>query len=207
MLVEDERNLATMSSVPGLSITMAIARVLNAKRVIELKYAGKGEVRYASGPQLPDFLLDAVTRAGASSCDTAGDKIRVPAQPASVAAVVDQAFAQLAYHLRSSVGAVDLPGALKTVEARRRKGVLDKDSQPTLYWTAVFELAALAGEVSRPRGGRWVDTKDVPVPFAIKFPEGALAMPAKLAMQIIEGLAPVEDTLQVTETIDPSIPS
>ena len=45
------------------------------------------------------------------------------------------------------------------------------------------------------------------MPFAIKFPEGALAMPAKLAMQIIEGLAPVEDTLQVTETIDPSIPS
>ncbi len=189
VLVEDERNIGAMSVVPSLSVVVAIARVLNAKRALELKFDGKGEVRYAAGPSLPDFMLDAVTRAGASSCDRDGETIRFPAQPGAVAAVVDQAFNALAYHLRASVGAADLPGALRTLEARRGKAVIDRETHPAQYWTAVLELAALAGEVSRPRGGRWIDTKDMPVPFAIKFPEGQLAMPAKLAMQIVEGTA------------------
>ena len=187
--MEDERNIGAMSLVPSLSVIVAIARVLNAKRALELKFDGKGEVRYAAGPSLPDFMLDAVTRAGASSCDRDGETIKFPAQPGAVAAVIDQAFNALAYHLRASVGAVDLPGALRTLEARRGKAVLDRETHPAQYWTAVLELAALAGEVSRPRGGRWIETKEMPVPFAIKFPEGQLAMPAKLAMQIVEGTA------------------
>ena len=36
--------------------------------------------------------------------------------------------------------------ALKLVEQRRRAAPLDKDTHPDLYWPAVFELAALAGE-------------------------------------------------------------
>lgn len=189
VLVEDERNIGAMSLVPSLSVIVAIARVLNAKRALELKFDGKGEVRYAAGPSLPDFMLDAVTRAGASSCERDGETIKFPARPGAVAAVIDQAFNTLAYHLRASVGAADLPGALRTLEARRGKAVLDRETHPAQYWTAVLELAALAGEVSRPRGGRWIETKEMPVPFAIKFPEGQLAMPAKLAMQIVEGTA------------------
>ncbi len=196
ILVEDERTAAQMSLVQGLSITIAIARVLNAKRALELKYAGKGEIRYCSGPPLPDWLLDAVTRAGASTSDRSGETIRAPASPASVGATIDQAFNQFAYHLRSSVGAADLPGALKTVEIRRRKSApLDREANPAAYWSAVFELAALAGEASRAKGGRWIDTKDMPVPFALKFPEGALAYPDRLAIQIVEGTAPEDETL------------
>lgn len=178
-----------MSVVPSMSTLMAIARILNARRALDLKFDGKGEIRYCAGPSLPDFLLDAVTRAGASSCDRTGDTIKVPAQPASVSAIVDQAFASLAYHLRSAVGAADLPGALKMVETRRGKQPLEREANPAQYWTSVLELSALAGEISRARGGRWIDTKDMPVPFAIKFPEGQLAKPAVLAMQIVEGTA------------------
>jgi hypothetical protein len=196
ILVEDERTLAQMSLVQGLSITIAIARVLNAKRALELKYGGKGGIRYCSGPSLPDWLLDAVTRAGASTSDRSGETVRAPASPASVAATIDQAFNSFAYHLRSSVGATDLASALKTIEYRRRKAVpIDREDNPAAYWSAVFELAALAGEVSRAKGGRWVDTKDMPVPFALKFPEGALAYPSKLAIQIVEGTAPEEESL------------
>jgi hypothetical protein len=203
VLVEDERNVAAMSLVPSLSTLMAVARVLNAKRALELKFDGKGEVRYAAGPALPDFLQDAVTRAGASSCDRAGEHINVPAQPSgAVAAIVDQAFAGLAYHLRSSVGAADLPGALKTLEARRSKVVLDREENPTVYWTAVLELMALAGEISRPRGGRWIETKEMPMPYAIKFPEGQLAYPAKLAMQIVEGTA--QESLSTSDANGPT---
>lgn len=204
VLVEDERNTAQMANVQGLSITIAVARVLNAKRALDLKFNGKGEIRYCSSAALPDFLMDAVTRAGAAAYDFAGDKQRVPAQPASVSAVIDQAFAQLAYYLRSSVGAADLPGALKVVEMRRKKAILDKDENPAVYWTAVFELMALAGEQARARNGRWVDTKDMPVPFALKFPEGALAHPSKLAIQIIEGTA--EESLTVSDDGSPVTP-
>jgi len=202
VLVEDERNIGAMSVVPSISILMAVARVLNAKRVLEVKFEGKGEIRYAAGPSLPDFLLDAITRAGASSCDRSGETIKVPAQPSSVSATIDQAMASLAYHLRSSVGAADLPGALKTLESRRSKVVLDKEADPAKYWTAVLELAALAGEMARPRGGRWIDTKEMPVPYAIKFPEGQLAQPAKLAMQVVEGTA--EESLTTSDVNPPA---
>ncbi len=202
ILVEDERNIGAISVVPSISILMAVSKVLNAKRALELKFEGKGEIRYCAGPSLPDFLQDAVTRAGASSCDRSGETIQIPAHPQSVAAIVDQAFAALAYHLRSSVGAADLPGALRTLEARRGKTSIDREANPAQYWTAVLELAALAGEVSRAKGGRWIDTKDMPIPFAIKFPEGQLAKPAGLAIQIVEGTS--QESLSTSDVEGPT---
>ena len=189
VLVEDERNAVAMSRNPGLSTLVAVARVLNGKRVLDAKYAGKGEVRYACGPMPPSFLFDAIVRAGGLVTDAAGEKVVVPAAPGAVSGIVDHAFAELAHGLRSSVGAHDMATALKKVETQRRKTTIDRDASPALYWTAVFELAALAGELSRQRGGRWIDTKEMPVPFAIKFASGELAAPAKTAMQIVEGAA------------------
>ena len=57
VIVEDERNAAQMATVQGLSITIAVALVLNAKRAIDLKFNCKGEVRYCSTAALPDFLM------------------------------------------------------------------------------------------------------------------------------------------------------
>ena len=192
VLVEDERSAAAMGRVPPLSTLIAVARVLNAKRLLTAKYGGKGEVRYATSARLPAFLADAIARAGASVSDRGGEVVTTPAMPAGVASIVDTAFAALAYYTRSSVSATDIVAAMKTVEARRRTSPLERDANPVAYWTAVFELAALAGELSRPRGGRWIETTDVPVPFAIKFTEGGLAMPTKLAQQIVEGRDPIE---------------
>ena len=192
VLVEDERNAATMGRVPALSTLIAVARVLNARRTLDAKYGGKGEVRYATNATLPSFLADAVARAGASVSDRSGERVTTPAMPAGVASIVDTAFAALAYYTRSSVSATDIVSALKTVETRRRTSPLERDDNPVAYWTAVFELAALAGEMSRPRGGRWIEVTEVPVPFAIKFADGGLAMPTKLAQQIVEGRGPIE---------------
>lgn len=188
VLVEDERNTAAMSRMPSLTALIAMARVLNARRALDAKFGGKGEVRYAVAMNTPpSFLVDAVTRAGASVCDSAGDRVIVPASPASVSSVIDNAFADVAHQLRASAQAPNIITALRAMEANRRKAPLDRDDKPQLYWVAVFELAALAGELSRPRGGRWVETTEMPVPFAVKFPDGALAMPAKLAQRIVEG--------------------
>lgn len=197
VLVEDERSAAAMSRVPGLSTIIAIARVLNARRVLETKYGGKGEVRYASNASLPSFLFDAVVRAGAATSDRSGEQLVSPAQPASVAALIDVGFSELAHYTRGNVGVPDMITALRTVETNRRKSPLDRDQQPAFYWPAVFELAALAGELSRPHGGRWIETKDMPVPFAIKLATGDLAMPSKLAIRIVEGES-VEESLVET---------
>ena len=51
----------------------------------------------------------------------------------------------------------------------------------------MFELAALVGEQSRPLGGRWIDTRDLPVPFAIKTSDGKTARPTEAAQRIVEG--------------------
>jgi hypothetical protein len=187
VLVEDERSAAAMSRVPSVSTIVAVARVLNARRVLETRYGGKGEVRYAANAPLPSFLFDAVVCAGAGTSDRTGDKLVAPAQPAGVAALVDVAFAELAHYTRGNVGVPDMSAALRTVEANRRKSPLDREQHPALYWPAVFELAALAGELARPHGGRWIETKDMPVPFAIKLATGDIAMPSKLAQRIVEG--------------------
>jgi hypothetical protein len=192
VLVEDERSASAIGQHASLYTLIAIARVLNAHRVLEMKFGGKGEVRYACNAKLPTFLFEAVRRAGASISDRTGDRAEVPAEPSSVSSIVDLAFANLAHELRGSVGAHDMITALRKHEDRRRKSPLDKDEQTAQYWTAVFELAALAGELSRPRGGRWIDTREMPVPYAIKFPEGGLATPTKLAQQIVEGAEPIE---------------
>jgi len=197
VLVEDERSVAAMSRVPALSTIIAIARVLNARRVLATKYGGKGEVRYAANAALPSFLFDAVVRAGAGTSDRTGDKLVFPAQPASVAAIIDVAFLELAHGTRGNVGVPDMITALRTVEANRRKAPLDRERHPALYWPAVFELASLAGELARPRGGRWIETTDMPVPFAIKLATGDLAMPSKLAQRIVEGES-IEESLAET---------
>jgi hypothetical protein len=194
VLIEDERNVPAMARVPSLSKLMAIARVLNARRALDAKYGGKGEIRYAAAVAPPEPLVDAITRAGASITDARGERITVPASPASVAATVDQAFAELAHHVRTGLGAPDMITALRRTEAARRASPLDRDANPAAYWTAVLELAALAGELSRSRGGRWIDTTDLPVPYALAFPDHKTASPARLAQRIVDGEKP-EETL------------
>jgi len=192
VLVEDERNAAAMGRIPSLSTLIAIARILDARRVLDLRYRGLGEVRYAAASSPPLFLVDAITRAGAGITDRAGDRVVVPAAPASVSSTIDLAFAELAHYIRTSIGQVTLSAALRTTEERRRRAPVDVDAQPAMFWTAVFELTALAGELSRPRGGRWIEVAETPVPFAIRLASGELAKPAKLAQRIVAGQEALE---------------
>ena len=203
MLVEDERSAGQMSRVPSLSTIIAVARVLNAHRVLETRYGGKGEVRYASVASPPPPIVEAITRAGASVCDAAGERVIVPASPAGLSAVIDAAFAELAHHVRTNALAADMGAALRAAEAARRKAPLDREANPAGYWTAVFELAALAGELSRAKGGRWIETAELPMPFAIRFPGGQTAAPAKLAQRIVEGGDPLESMATEVEPLTP----
>ncbi len=193
VLIQDGRSVTQMQRVPSLSTLIAVARILAARRALEAKVGGKGEVRYCA-VAVPSFLSEAIIRAGANIASSDGDKVHVPAQPASAASMIDIAFAELAHHTRASIGdGVELAEALKIVEQRRRQSPLDKDAQPELYWPAVFELAALAGEQARRHGGRWIDTRDLPVPFAVKFADGKMSHPTVVAQRIVEGLPDEHD--------------
>jgi hypothetical protein len=85
-----------------------------------------------------------------------------------------------------------MPAALRATEERRRKAPIEVDAQPAMYWTAVFELTALAGELSRSRGGRWFEVPEMPVPFAIRLASGEIARPARLAQRLVAGQESVE---------------
>lgn len=192
VVLEDERSTAQVQRIPSLSTLVAIARVLAARRALELKFDGKGEVRYAAGATLPPAISEAITAAGAAITDSTGDRVIVPARPSGVAALIDIAFSELAHNVRGHLGVSDLSAALKQTEDRRRASPLDRDREPEKYWPAVLELASLAGELSRPRGARWIETRDLPVPFAMKFPDGAISHPTVVAQAIIEGNPPSE---------------
>ena len=198
VVIEDERNAIAMSRIAGLSTVVAVARVLNSKRVIESKFHGKGEVRYAAGANLPSFLLDAVVRAGAIVTDSTAERVKVPAAPGAVSSVIDNAMAELAHYVRTNTGCTTIKEALDKLEAIRRKGPIDRHANPAGYWTAVFELAALGGELSRSAGGMWIETKEMPVPFAIRVASGKIAMPAKAAMRIVEGQSHPEESMTDT---------
>jgi hypothetical protein len=192
VLIEDERNAAAMGRIPSLSTLIATARILAARRVLDVRYRGSGEVRYAAASSPPNFLVEAITRAGAHISDRAGDRVTYPAAPAGVSSTIDLAFADLAHHVRTSIGQVTMSTALRTTEERRRRAPIEIDANPAGYWTAVFELTALAGELSRSRGGRWIETTEMPVPFAIRLTSGELAKPSKLAQRIVAGQEALE---------------
>ncbi len=197
VIIEDERTAGNMQRVPSLSTLVAIARVLSGFRALDAKFGGKGEVRYATWANVPSFLQEAISRAGGSIASGDGATVRIPASRASVEATIDVAFAELASHVRGVLGISDLDKALEKVEAQRRASPTDKDANPERYWTSVLEIAALAGEQARRKNGRWIDTKEMPLPFALRFPDGAIARPTHVAEKIVSGKedepAPVAD--------------
>lgn len=188
IVIDDERSIPAMQRVPSLSTLVAVARVLAARRALDAKFGGKGEVHYAA-IQLPSFLSEAVVCAGAAVVERGSSDIIVPARPSGVVALIDIAFSDLSRAVRLGIGThgVDVDEALKQLEARLKLAPIDRDAKPEQYWRAVFEIAALVGEQARRRGGRWIETKELPVPFAMKFPDGALSHPMVIAQQVVEG--------------------
>lgn len=186
--IEDERSPTAMGRVPAVSTLIAVARVVNARQVLDAKYGGRGEIRYLAYAGMPSFLMEAIARAGAHVVDRDRDRVEMAAQPAAVDALVDVTMSDLAHQTKANLNAPDLGSALKQLEAQRKKAPLDRETQAQLYWPAVFELGALAGEASRRQVARWIQVREMPVPFVLKVgDQGAIARPLTVAQKLVEG--------------------
>ncbi len=206
ILVEDERTVAQVHWALAMSTLIAIARVLDARQVLDAKYAGKGEVRYVAPAGVASSFMEAVARAGAHVVERERERVAMAAQPGSLDALVDTLFSELAQHTKVHLGAADLAAALQQLEAARAKTPLDREAAPQLYWPAVFELAAVAGALSRRRKARWVEVREMPVPFALRFPDSpALARPFAVAQKIVEGQPAA--AASAAEVIAPAAPA
>jgi hypothetical protein len=189
VFIEDERTPPQIQRMQSVSTLIAVARVLNAKQALDAKYGGKGEIRYMVAAGAPSFLVEAVARAGSHVVDRDRDKVEMAAQPASVDALVDVAFSELAHSVKVNLDAPDIAAALTKLEQQRRKSPLDRETQSHLYWPAVFELGALAGETSRRHLARWVEAREMPVPFVLRLGDQGVARPLSVAQKIVEGAA------------------
>ena len=125
ILIEDERGVPMMTRVPSLSTLTAIARVLDAKQVLEAKYDGKGEVGTRPRRRCRASWRRRC-RARARISDRTGETIVQMAQPASVEATVDVAIlGPRALHARQH----GHRGPREHVEARRGRTA---ESRPSI---------------------------------------------------------------------------
>ena len=183
LVVRDDRTLDVIVETRALSTVVAICRVLRARHVIAQKHDGRGVVIYAVATAPPPFLVAAVTAAGGALFDGAREHVASAPPPTTVQ--LDAAFCDLATVVRRRVGVRSFSDALDVLESELRRRT---PSEPGAQWRAVFELAALAGELLRAdRPGRWIEAPADRVPVALDRGKREIVFPGKLARAIVDG--------------------
>jgi hypothetical protein len=183
LVIADERSRDELQATRALSTIIASCRVLAARRAIASHFGAGSVVYTCTRAAAPAFLLDAVSAAGGVVFD--GQPRKQPSPPA-LSMQLDGAFCDLAIAVKRRLEAKSLAEALARREAELVRAPPTRTDLPA-YWTAIFELCALACELIRAElGGRWQphDTARVPLAFAIG--ERVLT-PAQLAQGIVEG--------------------
>jgi hypothetical protein len=144
----DYRGADEIGVRPALSTVFALVRMATARR-----YDPRVSVEQTCVVDPPGFLLDAVIAAGGGL--RVGDRVLVappspPPPPKMMDGFADRAFASLAAEAAGAEVAIT-SHMLVTLEARVLAAITAemRGTEPLRYWTAVVELAALAGELLR----------------------------------------------------------
>jgi hypothetical protein len=88
--------------------------------------------------------------------------------PASLDEIIQEAFSTLAHEVAAEHGVPLTFNGLQAVETALAEAPTDYEEDETAYWTAVFKLGALGGELIRAtNGGRWVQVDNGSLPFAL----------------------------------------
>jgi hypothetical protein len=184
LVARDDRTADGIAENQHLSTLVAIARVVRGRFALAEKHGGKGRVVYLTRVTPPLFLVEAVSAAGGIVFD--GTNELVTPRPQSLTVQLDAAFCDLASHVRRryKVGSITDALELREHELRRRPPA---KADITAWWTTMFELTALTGELLRAgKPGKWIDQPNERLPFALDLGKGNRAMPGKLAQTVLE---------------------
>lgn len=197
LVVRDDRSRDRMLETKHLSIVVAISRVARARHALAERYASRGAIVYVTSSTPPAFVVDAVTAAGGVVFD--GAREHVARSPLATTMQLDAAFCDLASVVRRRLDARTFGDALDTLERDLRRERPER-TDVAAWWTAIIELAALAGELVREtRAGRWVEAPAQRLPLALDLGKGELLFPGKLAQTIVEGgAASMRSLLEIT---------
>ncbi|MDB4961646.1 MAG: hypothetical protein JWP01_1645 [Myxococcales bacterium] len=187
LIARDDRSAEAITEARHLSTVIAIARVVRGTFAIEERHGGHGLVIYSVREHPPAFLVDAVSAAGGVVFD--GSREHTTRSPLATTVQLDAAFSDLASAVRRRLKVGSIGDALDVLEHHVRRRAIPKDDA-VATWTAVSELAALAGELIRAdRPARWRAAGNERFPLALDLGKGEIAFPGKLAQAIVEGAA------------------
>lgn len=185
LVIRDDRARDQIAETKHLSVVVAIARIVVARSALAQKFGGRGSVVYMTSEAPPEFLVDAVTAAGGSIFD--GTRTHSASSPLPTSVQLDAAFCDLASVVRRRLDARSFSAGLELLEFHLRRA-LPARTEVERWWTAMFELVAIAGEVIREtRAARWTEAPAERLPFGLDLGKGVLLHPGKLAHTILEG--------------------
>ena len=185
LALQDGRTFAQISEARLVSILVAMCRVARAREALEQKLGGRGVITVVTTGAPPDFFIEAVTSAGGVVFD--GKREHVFPTPMSATVLLDSTLCDLATAVRRRVNVRTFRDALEVREHELQRKPADKSHSPT-WWTTVFELIALSGELFRAEEpGKWELVGSSRPPLGLKQPKKQMVFPGELAQAIAGG--------------------
>jgi hypothetical protein len=185
LIARDDRSTDAITEARHLSTVIAIARVVRGRFAIDARHDGRGLVIYSVREAPPAFLVDAVSAAGGIVFD--GSREHANKSPLATTVQLDAAFSDLASAVRRRLKVSSIGDALDVLEHHVRRRAIAKDDV-VATWTAIAELAALAGELIRAHHpARWIEAGNERFPLGLDLGKGEIAFPGKLAQVIVDG--------------------
>ena len=197
----DHRRPDEIEATPEISVLFALARVINARHTSKANKLELAGVVYAPMLPPPAFLVDALTTVGALLENMETMERRQLVQKGDPAELTDRTFTRLAARACARLDA-DERDAIAALEEELSGGFEPDEENEIEYWTAVFELMALTGEVIRERlGGSWVVTDHGSVPFGFQVKDGSILLPGNRAQRSLEE-GPAQGMSVLLEALD-----
>jgi hypothetical protein len=185
LVVADGRTFSQIGEARLVSILVVMCRVARAREALEHKFANKGVVTVVTSGEPPGFFIEAVSSAGGVVFD--GKREHTFPRPMSATMLLDATLCDLATAVRRRVNVRTFRDALEVREHELKRRPVEK-TDLTTWWTTVFELIALAGELYRAEEpGKWELVGSARPPLGLKQPKKPMVFPGEQAQAIAGG--------------------
>ncbi|MBA3453549.1 MAG: hypothetical protein H0T42_10690 [Deltaproteobacteria bacterium] len=198
VVIRDERTTSAILETRPLSTLIATSRVIRSRAAIARLHDGRGTIVYHCSEIPPSFLVDAVSAAGGVVFAAGREHVNRTALATTVQ--LDGAFVDLATSVRRRFKVSNAGDALDVLEHQLRRRPIGKDDV-VAWWTAMVELAALAGELVRAdRPARWIEAPDQRLPLGLDLGAAGTIVPGAMAQTLLEGgVGSMRSLVQLTQ--------